>query len=48
MGQAYRLFKWCRNLCPGHCLAGMQAVYALIEPIARELLGMGAGYLSGV
>ena len=24
--QGYRLFKWCRNIPTGHCIAGVQAV----------------------
>ena len=31
--QRCSLFKGCRNLPAGHCLAGVQAVKALCEPI---------------
>ena len=46
--QGCRLFKWCWNLPAGHCVAGVQAVYAMLEPICLALCCRGAGCLSGV
>ena len=46
--QGCRLYKWCRNLPAGHCVARAQAVLSGSEPSSRALLGRGAGCLSGV
>ena len=46
--QVCRLFKWCWNLSAGHCVAGVQAVYAMLEPIRLALCCRGEGCLSSV
>ena len=48
MGQVCRLFKWCQNLPPEHCGAGVQSVQVVTELTSRALWGSGAGGLSGV
>ena len=35
--QGCRLLKLCRNLPAGHCVAGVQAVYAVSEPPCQAL-----------
>ena len=37
MFQRCWLFKWCRNLPEGHCVAGVQAVKAVSEPTCLAL-----------
>ena len=46
--QGCGMFKRCRNLPAGHCVAGMQDVKAVSETTSHELLGRGAGCLSGI
>ena len=52
--QGCRLFNRCPNLTAGHCVAGVQAVYAVSGSTCRSLCCRGAGclycvriYLSG-
>ena len=45
--QGYRMFKRCRNLPAGHCVAGVQAVEAVSEPTCQVVCCRGAGCLSG-
>ena len=42
------MFKGCRNLPAGPCVAGLQAVSAVLEPTCRALRCRGAGCLNGV
>ena len=37
VGQVRRLLKGCREILPGHCGAGVQAVIVVSEPISRAL-----------
>ena len=46
--QGCSLFKWCQKLPALHCVAGVQAVKGLSEPICQALCCRGAGCLSGV
>ena len=39
------MFKQCWNLPAGHCVAGVQAVKAMLEPTCRVLWFRGAGSL---
>ena len=48
MFQWYRLFKRCQNLPAGHCVAGVQTVKAVSEPICRALCYSGEGCFSNV
>ena len=48
MLQGCRLFKRCRNLPGGHCVAGVQAVKVVYEPTCRALCCTGTGCSSGV
>ena len=43
VGQGCRLFMQCLNLLPGHCWAGVQALYARFESTRRAMWGRGAG-----
>ena len=43
-----RLFKRCRNLPAGHCVAGVQAVKVMLEPTCRAWCCSGASCLSCV
>ena len=45
MGQVCRLFKWCGNLPPGHCEAGVQAVQVVSETTSQALWGRCASCL---
>ena len=42
------MFKQCLNLPAGHCVAGVQAIYGVLEPTSHELWGRGAGCLSSI
>ena len=44
--QGYRMFKRCRTLPAGHCVAGVKAVEAVSEPTCQALCCRGAGCLS--
>ena len=46
--QRCRLFKQCWNLPAGHCVARVQAVYAVSELTSPALWWSGAGCLNGV
>ena len=48
MLQGCRLFKRCRNLPAGHCVAGVQTFKGVSEPTCQALCCMGAGCLSSV
>ena len=43
--QGCRLIKGCRNIPARHCVAGMQAVSAMLEPTCQALCYRGAGCL---
>ena len=46
--QGCSLFKACRNLPAGHCIAGKQAVLVVLEPNCLALCDRGEGYLNVV
>ena len=48
MFQWCRLFKGCQNLPAGHCVAGVQTVLGVSEPICRALCYIGEGRFSNV
>ena len=48
MLQGCRLFKGCRNLPAGHCVAGVQSVKTVSEATCWALCCKGAGCLSSV
>ena len=48
VGHRCRLFKWCKNLPPGHYGAVVQVVQAVSKTSFWALWGRGASCLSGV
>ena len=48
MLQWCRVFKKCRNLPAGYCVAGVQTVSVVSEPTCQALSYSGKGCLSGV